>query len=136
MISLFFNGHNEGIKEDVVIQDTVEIYFQFPGVNHTLSRYPDNIIMGLAKLGGLFAALKVSLVLLAINKSLFEKKMSSDEKLIKEQQEEGNSSDFKEFQLNNVQLKYSIENFDKLLHNVQLQQQKIIRQENMIELLM
>jgi hypothetical protein len=40
--------------------------------------------MGLAKLGGLFAALKVSLVLLAINKFLFEKKMSSDEKLIKE----------------------------------------------------
>ena len=76
MISLFFNGHNEGIKEDVVIQDTVEIYFQFPGVSHTFSRYPDNIIMGLAKLGGLFAALKVSLVLLAINKSLFEKKMS------------------------------------------------------------
>jgi hypothetical protein len=36
--------------------------------------------MGLAKLGGLFAALKVSLVLLTINKSLFEKKMSSDEK--------------------------------------------------------
>ena len=121
MITLFFNGHNEGIKEDVVIKDTVEIYFQFPGVIHTLSRYPDNIIMGLAKLGGLFAALKVSLVLLTINKSLFEKKMSSDEKQIKEQEEEESSAEFKEFQVNNVPLKYSIENFDKLLHNVQLQ---------------
>jgi hypothetical protein len=74
--------------------------------------------MGLAKLGGLFAALKVSLVLLTINKSLFEKKMNSDEKLIKEEEEEGNSSEFKEFHMQNVPLKYSIENFDKLLHNV------------------
>jgi hypothetical protein len=75
--------------------------------------------MGLAKLGGLFAALKVSLVLLTINKSLFEKKMNSDEKVIKEEEEEGNSSEFKEFHMQNVPLKYSIENFDKLLHNVQ-----------------
>jgi hypothetical protein len=75
--------------------------------------------MGLAKLGGLFAALKVSLVLLTINKSLFEKKMNSDEKVIKEEEEEGNASEFKEFHMQNVPLKYSIENFDKLLHNVQ-----------------
>ena len=75
--------------------------------------------MGLAKLGGLFAALKVSLVLLTINKSLFEKKMNSDEKVIKEEEEEGNLSEFKEFHMQNVPLKYSIENFDKLLHNVQ-----------------
>ena len=48
--------------------------------------------MGLAKLGGLVAALKVSLVLLTINKSLFEKKLSAEEKQIKEKEEEGEGS--------------------------------------------
>ena len=85
-------------------------------------RYPDNIIMGLAKLGGLFAALKVSLVLLTINKALFERKMNSNNKKIKEESAENSEEgEFKEFHLDQVPLKYSIENFEKILHNVQLQ---------------
>jgi hypothetical protein len=85
-------------------------------------RYPDNIIMGLAKLGGLFAALKVSLILLAINKALFERKMNSNNRKIKEESAEtSDEGEFKEFHLDQVPLKYSIENFEKILHNVQLQ---------------
>ncbi len=36
--------------------------------------------MGLAKIGGLFAALKVSLILLMINKYLFERKIKIEDK--------------------------------------------------------
>ncbi len=98
---------------------TIEIYFAFPDYITLYERYPDTIISGLARIGGLFAALRVSLILLFANSCLYKRKL----KRMQPSADDYDADDiekkcFDPFKKDTIEEKYSIENFDKLLHNV------------------
>ena len=68
-------GYNSGILDQIQNDGSIEIYFSFADYLTTYDRYPDTIFNGLSKIGGLFAALKISVILLYANSNRFEKKL-------------------------------------------------------------
>ncbi len=99
------------------------MYFAFTDFFTTYEKYPDTIFSGLAKIGGLFAALKISMILLYTNSWLYKRKLKmrmpppdsqDDEKIVKKS--------FQPFTNDTIEEKYSIENFERLLHNVEKQE--------------
>ena len=59
--------------------DQITFYFEFLQTATTYRRYPDSLLMGFAKLGGLIALLKVSLLLRFIHQKLFEREIMKQE---------------------------------------------------------
>jgi ribosomal protein S10 len=102
---------------------SIEVYFAFTDFFTSYEKYPDTIFSGLAKIGGLFAALKISLFLLFTNSFLYKRKLKmrqpspdsqDDERFIKKS--------FQPFKNATIEEKYSIENFERLLNNVEKQE--------------
>jgi hypothetical protein len=59
----------------VAENNSIEVYFTFTDFFTVYNKYPDSIFSGLAKIGGLFAALQISLILLMTNQYLFKRKL-------------------------------------------------------------
>lgn len=55
--------------------DTVRLYFQFATSAVKYKRYPDSILTGLQKFGGLLGLFKFSILLTYLHKKRFEKKL-------------------------------------------------------------
>jgi mannose/fructose/N-acetylgalactosamine-specific phosphotransferase system component IIC len=58
-----------------VPSDTVRLYFQFATSATKFRRYPDSILTGLQKFGGLLGLFKFSILLTYLHKKRFEKKL-------------------------------------------------------------
>jgi hypothetical protein len=59
-------------------KDSIEVYYAFTDFFTVYNKYPDSIFSGLAKIGGLFAALQISLILLMTNQYLYKRKLSQN----------------------------------------------------------
>jgi hypothetical protein len=65
------------VKED----GSIEVYLSFTDYLITHERYPETIVSGLSEIGGLFAALQISLILAYMNEYRFNRKLNMRQKL-------------------------------------------------------
>ena len=67
-VQQFQEGSNQ-----IVAFDTIRVEVYFSKQLESITRYPESIVMGLVKIGGLLALFKIFLVLQCLNKYRFER---------------------------------------------------------------